>query len=205
MHFATTRDALAWAAQQLVQAGIANARREAQWLLEHVLLLPADATSLVADTPLNVTQQTAFIALVERRARREPLQYLLETVDFAGVTLRVTPTVLIPRPETELLVEHAAAAVINRTAPLQCADLGTGSGCIAIALATRLPRAHWWACDLERNGVRQRGTGSGMEFAVYCRHVFAELALAPALPLHRFASKANRTHANPAQRVPDCL
>ncbi len=152
MHL-TTKDALAWATQQLAQAGISNARREVQWLLEHVLLLPAGARSLVTDTTLSATQRAAFTTLVERRARREPLQYLLETVDFAGVTLRVTPAVLIPRPETELLVEQAATAV-NCAVPLQCADLGTGSGCIAIALATRLPHSHWWACDLSADALQ---------------------------------------------------
>ncbi|MCX7002726.1 MAG: peptide chain release factor N(5)-glutamine methyltransferase [bacterium] len=153
MHVATTKDALAWAAQRLTLAGIANARREAGWLLEHVLHVPAGALATVAGTPLNATQQAAFNTLIERRARREPLQYLLETVDFAGVTVRVTPAALIPRPETELLVDHAATAV-NRAAPLQCADLGTGSGCIAIALATRLPHSHWWACDLSADALQ---------------------------------------------------
>jgi len=153
MHL-TTKDMLAWAAQQLAQAGIANARREAQWLLEHVLCVPDGALAAVAGTPLSATQQAAFTALVERRARHEPLQYLLETVDFSGVTVRVSPAALIPRPETELLVEHAAAAVVNRAMPLQCADLGTGSGCIAIALATRLPQSHWWACDLSAEALQ---------------------------------------------------
>ena len=153
MHFATTKDALAWAAQQLAQAGIANARREAGWLLEHVLRVPAGTLSTISQAVLTPAQNTAIIAVVQRRARREPLQYLLETVDFAGVTMRVTPAALIPRPETELLVDHAAAAV-NRAVPLQCADLGTGSGCIAIALATRLPHSRWWACDLSADALQ---------------------------------------------------
>jgi release factor glutamine methyltransferase len=146
MHLTTT-DALAWATQQLAQAGIANARREAQWLLEHAVQQSDGALTTAATTPLDATQQAAFAALVGRRARREPLQYLLATVDFAGVTVRVSPAALIPRPETELLVEHAAAAV-KCSMPLLCADLGTGSGCIAIALALRLPLSQWWACDL---------------------------------------------------------
>lgn len=152
MHVATTKDALAWAAQQLTQAGIANARREAGWLLEHVLHVPAGTLSTISQTVLTPAQNAAIVALVQRRARREPLQYLFETVDFAGVTVRVTPAALIPRPETELLVDHAAAAV-NRAVPLQCADLGTGSGCIAIALATRLSHSHWWACDLSADAL----------------------------------------------------
>jgi release factor glutamine methyltransferase len=148
MDTGTVKRALDVAAQQLAQAGISNAVCEARWLLEHVLRVPTGTLTPMDNTPLDAAQQTAFAALVARRAQRYPLQYLLETVEFVGVTLRVTPDALIPRPETEELVAHAAAAMAGRTAPLHCADLGTGSGCIAIALATRLPQSYWWACDI---------------------------------------------------------
>ena len=148
-----------------------------------MLRVPAGTLTLLDNAPLDTAQQTAFAALVARRARRYPLQYLLETVEFAGVTLRVTPDVLIPRPETEELVAHATAAMAGRTAPLHCADLGTGSGCIAVALAARLPQAHWWACDIsaaalqlaEANAQRNHCAGR----ITFCRGDFWD-ALPPA-------------------------
>lgn len=183
MDTATVTGALDAAARQLAQAGIGNAACEARWLLEHVLRVPAGALTLMAGTPLDTAQHAAFAALVTRRAQRYPLQYLLATVEFAGVTLRVTPDVLIPRPETEELVAHAMAAMAGRGVPLPCADLGTGSGCIAIALAARLPQAHWWACDIsaaalqlaEENAQRNHCAGR----ITFCRGDFWD-ALPPA-------------------------
>ncbi len=168
----TIGEALAWAARSLRSSGIHPAEREARWLLEHTL--GKDRAKVLTDlgTSLTRTQQEHYVRLVQRRVERYPLQYLLAEVDFAGVTLDVTPDVLIPRPETEQLVERVLQLVADRNAALQCADLGTGSGCIAIALAAQLPQSRWRACDTsaaalaiarqnaERNGVAERITFS---------------------------------------------
>jgi len=168
----TIGEALAWAARSLRSGGIHPAEREARWLLEHAL--GKDRAKVLTDprTSLTRTQQERFDRLVQTRVERYPLQYLLGEVDFAGVTIDVTPDVLIPRQETEQLVERVLELVADRDAALQCADLGTGSGCIAIALAAQLLQSRWRACDTsaaavaiarnnaERNGVADRVTFS---------------------------------------------
>lgn len=115
---------LAAAVSLLRQAGVANAAQEARWLLRHAA--PSDAEAV----PPEAAER--FRALVRRRAAHEPLQYLLGSAFFLGLEFEVTPATLIPRPETELLVEEAARRLGE--APSVALDLGTGSGCVAIGL-----------------------------------------------------------------------
>lgn len=101
---------------------------------------------------LTLEQQASYQRLLERRLTFEPIQYILGVQEFFGLTLRVTPAVLIPRPETEILVE----AVLDRVSPgtsLRIADVGTGSGAIAIALAAALPQASVTAVDLSKDAL----------------------------------------------------
>jgi release factor glutamine methyltransferase len=90
---------------------------------------------------------SALNAAAARRARREPLAYILGTRPFFGLTLRVTPDVLIPRPETEILVE-VALAEIARTGARRVVDVGTGSGAIAVAIAAHAPEVRVFATDI---------------------------------------------------------
>lgn len=162
--------ALAAAAARLGDAGIQPAAREARWLLEHVL----DGDRSWQHEPsarLTGEQARALDALVAQRSTRYPLQYLLGAVEFAGLTLRVTPAVLIPRPETEEMVELVLEHVAARDAALECVDLGTGSGCLAIALANALPRSQWYACDISdaaldvaRGNAEQNGLAARISF-----------------------------------------
>jgi len=124
-------EALRQASQQLDQAGVAEARREAGSLLSHVV--GKDRTFLIshAEELLDSHQFESFENAIARRAAGEPAQYITGTQDFFGRAFRVTPDVLIPRPETELLVE-AALQMMNANAVI--CDVGTGSGCIAITL-----------------------------------------------------------------------
>jgi release factor glutamine methyltransferase len=94
-----------------------------------------------------------FAALVARRANGEPMAYILGEREFWSIPLRVTPAVLIPRPETEVLVE-AALARIPREAELRIADLGTGSGAIAIALASERPRCAVYATEISAEALQ---------------------------------------------------
>ncbi|MEK7294792.1 MAG: methyltransferase, partial [Nitrospirota bacterium] len=144
----------------LLRAGIEQAGRETAWLLEHALRV----------TPLDLRLNESQIvegeglrrarALLARRADREPLQYLLGTQEFCGLEFEVDPGVLIPRPETEGLVEAAV-----RCAGMQPAagrrpivvDVGTGSGCIAVSLARRLPLAVLHATDRSAEALRVAG------------------------------------------------
>jgi len=89
-----------------------------------------------------------FLALTARRAAGEPAQYLTGTQEFFGLELRVTPAVLIPRPETEHLVEAALAWSETQRRPLRFLDIGTGSGAIAIAIAVNLPGVEIFAADI---------------------------------------------------------
>ena len=130
------------ATQILQNAGVPEARREAGSLLSFVT--GKDRTFLIAHAEDEVSDVDEFRETVERRAAGEPLQYITGTQDFFGREFRVTPDVLIPRPETELLVE--AAVEVNKAATLIC-DVGTGSGCIALTLLCELAHARAVALD----------------------------------------------------------
>ncbi|MCX6368059.1 MAG: peptide chain release factor N(5)-glutamine methyltransferase [Armatimonadetes bacterium] len=146
------RDLLIASTQRLTDAGIAadEARTEARLLLQHAFGLTREQLILRPDLELD---SSVLEPLLARRASREPLAYILGERGFYGLSFRVTPAVLIPRPETELLVE----AVINLPARLGSPpsgfakgllDIGTGSGCIAVTLAKLLPDVQVWATDI---------------------------------------------------------
>ncbi len=126
------------------------ARRDAETLLLHVAGRERAWLLAHPEAEVGKEQAAAFWELVTRRRGHEPVQYLIGRQEFYGLDLRVTPDVLIPRPETEILVEAVLEWVAERNlqdAPLQMVDVGTGSGAIALALAANLDRAHVWALD----------------------------------------------------------
>lgn len=123
-----------------------EARREAELLLEHVLGVDRAWLFTHAGQTVKAEATARFAALVERRATGEPLAYLIGHIGFWTLDLRVTPATLIPRPETELLVEIALEQLPSDM-PLRIVDLGTGSGAIALALASERPEAHVVATD----------------------------------------------------------
>ncbi len=135
------------AADALKAAGIANPVREADWLLVHTLELPSHALLLEGERAVPPRQTERSWSLIRRRASREPLQYLLGTQEFRGLDMAVTPDVLIPRPETELLVEETLHAIAGVNGPY-LADVGTGSGCIAVAVVREQPDATMYALDI---------------------------------------------------------
>ncbi len=119
---------------------------EARLLLCHQLGCAPAWLEAHRDAPLNATQLAAFESLIARRAAGEPVAYLCGTREFYGRDFSVSPAVLIPRPETELLVEFALKKAKDLARPC-ILDLGTGSGCIAITLALELPLAQVSAAD----------------------------------------------------------
>lgn len=123
------------------------ARLEAEILMAHALGTARSFLYANPDLELPQHRSESFHSLVKRRARGEPIAYLTGLREFWSLSLRVTPEVLIPRPETELLVETALQC-IPRDARLRVADLGTGSGAIALALATERPACRVHATEL---------------------------------------------------------
>jgi release factor glutamine methyltransferase len=119
---------------------------DAELLLAYVLETNRAAVLARPDHLLTPKQLTAFRYLMERRAAREPLAYILGRREFFGLDFAVDPRVLIPRPETELLVEEALHLARSKASPL-LADVGAGSGAISVSLAVHLPQAKVYALD----------------------------------------------------------
>jgi release factor glutamine methyltransferase len=131
----------------LEQAGIDSAGQEALWIIEHALRLPAHQIVANRDRSPSFAELQAARVLIGRRVAREPLQYILGTQEFCGLEFDVNPAVLIPRPETELLVETVVQRIpVERQATI--VDVCTGSGCIAVTIARLRPRARVIATDL---------------------------------------------------------
>ena len=157
---ATLGEVIAEARRMLEQAGIDSAGQEAFWIVEHVVCLPAHHVVADPDRLLSHAELLAARGLIKRRVSREPLQYILGTQEFCGLEFDVNPAVLIPRPETELLVEYVAQRIpVERQATI--IDVCTGSGCIAVAIARLRPRARVIATDLSNPSLdvaRQNAT-----------------------------------------------
>ena len=165
-----------WTTEYLKGKGIDNPRLDSEVLLAHLLRLDRVGLYLNFDRPLSRDELSSFREIVKRRGSREPLQYITGHQEFWSLDFKVTPDVLIPRPDTEILVEEALKAVRRETLdvrrqnqlPFTILDLCTGSGCIAISLAHELKDAVVYAVDTseaalsiarenaEKNGVRDR-------------------------------------------------
>lgn len=135
---------LRWTTDYFTEKGIDNPRLDAELLLTHVLELDRVGLYLNFERPLNASELDTIRPLVKRRGQREPLQYLIGHTEFWSLPFEVTPAVLIPRADTEILVEEA----LNRAGETgELLDVGTGSGAIAISLASEL--ADWKVTGLD--------------------------------------------------------
>jgi release factor glutamine methyltransferase len=137
---------VAWTRQALNDAGMANAGQEAMWMLASALEMKHHELVGRSEQPVTAERLTRAKALVARRIAREPVQYILGTQEFCGLDFHVNQAVLIPRPETELLVQETLREG-GFTQGNVLADVGTGSGCVAITLATILDGMRIFALD----------------------------------------------------------
>jgi release factor glutamine methyltransferase len=141
----TVRDLLVAGTEELERAGVPSPRVDAEWLLAHALGI--SRSDLYADgDEASADRERAFRELVARRATREPLAYVLGEWGFRRLTLHVDPRVLIPRPETEAVVERCLELLADVTEP-RVLDVGVGSGAIALAIADEHPGARVVATD----------------------------------------------------------
>ncbi len=167
------REALREAAELLNGAGIASAQSKAEWTLAQALHCGRFDLTANPARPITESQLHEFRAYCRRLAAHEPLQYVLGNTDFMGLNLKTDPRALIPRPETEQLVDRILCADFWRRVVPGCGvDIGTGSGCIVLALASRHPEWRWMAVDREPEALtlaRENARVLGMESAIEWR------------------------------------
>lgn len=149
----TVAEALRAIAPRLAAAGVPHARAEARLLLAHAAGLTQETIIGYPERLLDGAAQARLQALVERRARREPLAQITGTREFWSLPFRVSGATLTPRPDSETLIEAALAAVPDRLAPLRILDLGTGTGCLLLALLWEMPRSTGLGIDLSEAAV----------------------------------------------------
>lgn len=164
----TTLGVLDWTTQRFSEAGIAGARLEAQLLLAHALGCTRMQLYTGFDKPLGDAELASYRGLIKRRLAGESVSYLVGETEFWGLPFHVDASVLVPRPDTETVIEVGRAARPDRTQPYRILDLCTGSGVIAISLAREYIAAHVVATELSpaaaavarknavRNGVADR-------------------------------------------------
>ncbi|MGI6433887.1 MAG: peptide chain release factor N(5)-glutamine methyltransferase [Syntrophomonadaceae bacterium] len=151
----TIKDLIAWTTRYFQKQGLAAARLEAEILLAYALEENRVFLYTNFDAPVNQQERERFRRLIQRRTRREPLAYITGEKEFMSLRFAVSPEVLIPRPETELLVE-TAIDLCARDGSRIC-DVGTGSGAIAVSLAHYLPSARITAVDVSMEALQIAG------------------------------------------------
>lgn len=151
----SVRQAVQKGAELLSLKGVASARLDAELLLAHALGYSRERLYLNYELSLGTSAKNCYSSLIERRARREPLAYITERREFWSLDFFVSPDVLVPRPETELLVELTLglAVKLGHNRAVKILDLGTGSGAIAVSLAKELRDAEIWATDLSAKAL----------------------------------------------------
>jgi release factor glutamine methyltransferase len=155
-----TADILLDATTRLRAAGVESPRREARLLLAHVLGLRPEEIVSGRFSPQGAEFRGRFEAVLARRAAREPLAYIIGRREFWSLDFEVGPGVLVPRPESEIMVEEALRRFPIVDAPLRVVDLGTGSGCLLLAFLSERPKARVW-CRYFRGGAHRRQAQRG--------------------------------------------
>ncbi|MEJ7599557.1 MAG: peptide chain release factor N(5)-glutamine methyltransferase [Kofleriaceae bacterium] len=149
----TTIAVLDWTTQRFTDAGITSPRLEAQLLLAHVLGCSRTQLYMGFDRPLGEPELAGYRGLIKRRLGGESVAYLVGEQEFWGLPFHVDASVLVPRPDTETVIEVARTLITDRAAPCRVLDLCTGSGAIAVSLAKELPAARVIATELSPEAV----------------------------------------------------
>lgn len=162
----TVLEVIQRSAEFLAKKGVEESRLHAELLLAHVMKLPRMQLYLNFERPLKGEELDTYREMVRRRALREPLQHIVGSTSFCGLEIAVNRQVLIPRPETELLAEQGwqflgalapTESVLNESTPARkrptALDFGTGSGCVALALAAKCPAAMIYALDISSEAL----------------------------------------------------
>jgi release factor glutamine methyltransferase len=156
----TLGEALHRTEQRLKSAGVPDPGKEALFMVAELMVLKPAEVYLKRETPVDPDRLRTLNEWVTRRLGREPLQYITGSCEFRGLGIKVSPDVLIPRPETELLVSEGITTV-DSASPL-ILDLCTGSGCIAVAMAKEVPEARVFATDIGDGALRLAGENAAM-------------------------------------------
>jgi release factor glutamine methyltransferase len=149
----TVLEVIKLASDHLQKHSSDSARLDAEVLLATSLGLRRLDLYLQFDRQLTETELSAYRALVARRAHGEPVAYLVGHKEFMALDFDVTPAVLVPNPDTEVLVQRAVALAREAGGPFRVADVGTGSGCIAVAVAHYAPEVEVWATDISAEAL----------------------------------------------------
>ncbi len=148
----TRLEMLDHATKRLTTADHSAPRRTAEWLLTEVLECDRAQLYALSDRAVPSDAAQRFTEMVKRRVQGEPLQHILGYASFRGLRLQVSPDVMVPRPETEIVVDRALACIEDVSTP-RVLDVGTGSGCIALALKHERPDATVYACDVSTEAL----------------------------------------------------
>ena len=177
----TLRRALAGAEEYLARRGVDRSRFEAELIFSQALGLSRIELYMDLDRPLTPEERERALGLVARRGKREPLAYVLGEWGFRRLTLKTDARALVPRPETEILVERALALIEQLESP-RVLDVGTGSGAIALALADEHPGARVVALDSSPDALalaRENAEKCGLEIELKQGDIRASIARDP--------------------------
>ena len=178
-------DLLKWSRGYLADKGVESPQIEAEWMLRHVLNLSRLEIYLQHERPLNADELAQFKTLIIRRSQGIPVQYVLGYTEFMDLTFIVNPDVLIPRPETELLVEKTLELLkYLKSSDSSVLDVGTGSGCIAVSIAAVCNNCRVTALDVSPAALNIAGKNAENN-GVFSRISFIEMDILHQAPAQK--------------------
>lgn len=149
----TVREIVQWGREYFASKQIDEARLTIELMVCSVLSIRRIELYTDHDRPLTKDELAQLRQMVQRRIRHEPLQYILGTADFFGLPFEVNPAVLIPRPETEILVDRLMRDLRAGSGPYRCLDIGTGSGIIPVTVTSHAPDTQWTCMDISESAL----------------------------------------------------